>query len=55
MLCTDMTLYPAVDENAEYIMNGAVVSGREIKGNGIVFGGISDYDCKTIRLEKKVK
>lgn len=52
---TDMTLYPAIDESAEYIMNGAVVSGREIKENGILFGGISDYDCKILRLEKKVK
>ena len=50
---TDMVLYPVVDDTAEYILNGAVVSGREIKENGIAFKGISDYDCKIVRLERK--
>jgi hypothetical protein len=50
-----MTLFPVVDENADYILNGTEISGREIKENGILFEGISDYDCRMVRLEKKVK
>ena len=49
-----MTIYPVVDEASDYVLNGAVFSGREIKENGICFEGISDSDCKTVRLEKKV-
>ena len=52
---TDMTLFPVVDENADYILNGTEISGREIKENGILFEGVSDYDCRMVRLEKKVK
>jgi hypothetical protein len=50
-----MKLFPVVDENADYIMNGTEISGREIKENGVLFVGLSDFDCKTLRLEKKVK
>lgn len=51
---TDMRLYPAIDENADYVVNGAVISGREIKENGIAFEALADFDCRTVRLEKKV-
>jgi hypothetical protein len=50
-----MRLYPAIDENADYVVNGAVISGREIKENGIAFDALADFDCRTVRLEKKVK
>lgn len=51
---TDAVVYPAVDESAEYSLNGATVSGREIKENGILFERLSGFDCKTVKLEKKV-
>lgn len=51
---TDALIYPAVDENAEYSLNGTTVSGREIKENGVLFEGLTAFDCRTVKLEKKV-
>ena len=51
---TDAVVHPTVDEDAEYIMNGKSIWGREIKENGIVIGSLAANDCKIIKLEKKV-
>jgi hypothetical protein len=50
---TDLLLYPVVDEQAEYIFDGKCLSGKDISTNGIVFSGITNNDCKILKLTKK--
>ena len=52
---TDAVIYPVIDEGAEYDFDGNRLSGCEIKENGIVFGGMTENDCKIVKLEKRVK
>lgn len=50
---TDLLLYPVVDEQAEYIFDGKCLSGKDISTSGIVFSGITNNDCKILKLTKK--
>ena len=48
---TDMVIYPVVDERVDYEWNGARLSGRDIKENGITIDGIAENNSVVIRLK----
>ena len=48
----DLTVFPVVDKNADYVMNGENVSGEWISENGICFIDLKHNSSKTIELIK---
>lgn len=58
----DLTVYPTVDENAEYVVNGQIVNGKSLKRDGLYIsadkyedifqGALLDNDCITFVLNK---
>ena len=50
---TDLTIYPVVDETAEYEYIDKKLTGKDIKENGLTLEKIIENDCIIIRLIKK--
>ena len=50
----EFTVFPILDENAEYMLGEEKVSGKALANDGYVFDKLSDYTVKTLKL-KKVK
>ena len=58
----DLTIYPAIDEKAEYIVNGQTINGKSLKHDGLYIsadkyedifqGALLDNDCITFILDK---
>lgn len=49
----DVTIYPVVEFNAEYWLNGNLVSGKELKEEGIHVKDLVNNTCKVFELIKK--
>ena len=47
-----LTIFPVVDKNANYLLDGNTVSGLELALDGYTFTSICEYDCKTLVLNK---
>lgn len=47
-----VTVYPVVDKNKLYILNGEEINGEEILNEGVTVK-TGDYECKTIKLDIK--
>ncbi len=48
----EFTVFPVLDENADYLLNGEKFSGKELALNGYVFDKLTDYTAKTLSLKK---
>lgn len=49
----DLTVYPVVDFDAEYLLNGDTVSGKELKEEGIFVKELVNNTCRVFELIKK--
>jgi len=49
----EIVLYPVVCEEAEYRYGDSVISGKDIKENGILIQNIIDNNCQIIKLVRK--
>lgn len=46
----ELTVYPFVDENGDYLVGDSVLSGKKISKQGITVKKIKDNDCVTIKI-----
>ena len=46
----EFTVYPVLDEEKTYLLNGACVKGRELMSNGLQVA-VEEHSCKTITLK----
>ena len=49
----DILVYPVVDENAEYAQGDTIVSGKELRHDGLVVNDLVNNNCRVIELLKK--
>ena len=49
----ELVLYPAVNENATYQLDGAEVSGKDLAENGIRIEDLKKNSCRVLELTQK--